>query len=354
MLLAIAIPGVEESHHHRERAQSAEKSRTSHMQSIFTTFEFLRGLMGIIGLAREWLDAGPVHHIIYPYHMYLEGNWHLSNPDTAQALHRLAVLNEELNSPATTCTSTVTSATTAVFDDTTTGVGTTRTALPIATAKGHPRPFDSGAAAAAALTPQLETRHEDEARRDEEPPSRFDTYKRAISHLEFCFSKQGPPKEHSSSSSPPPPPPPAVATPHLFSSPSAGPAEASTTPVVVASSSSTSPSAGGGNAKKTTTRHESPIDGPDSSADAPSDRGHILGWLAMAGRDFVALLREGDPLSLLIFLHWATLLAHLDAFWWSRSSAPALVAEVAGLLHNRGRDEWEERTRWARRKVGIL
>jgi hypothetical protein len=83
------------------------------------------------------------------------------------------------------------------------------------------------------------------------------------------------------------------------------------------------------------------------------DRGHIIGWLGVAGSPFVTRLREGDPLSLLIFAHWAILLDDLQQFWWSQNSGKVLVAEIAGVLHKRGH-EWEERTRWARRKVGLL
>ncbi|KIW20428.1 hypothetical protein PV08_01003 [Exophiala spinifera] len=81
-------------------------------------------------------------------------------------------------------------------------------------------------------------------------------------------------------------------------------------------------------------------------------KGHILGWLTMAGSDFVTSLHRGDSLALLIFLHWAVLLKNLESFWWSHNSAKALVAEVASMLHPRG-SEWEHRTMWAREKVGL-
>ncbi|KAJ9637633.1 hypothetical protein H2204_004782 [Knufia peltigerae] len=93
-------------------------------------------------------------------------------------------------------------------------------------------------------------------------------------------------------------------------------------------------------------------EGPTTGGNEVGDKGHILGWLAMAGAEFVSLLHHGDSLALLIFLHWAVLLRNLESFWWSHNSAKALVAEVASMLHPRG-SEWEHRTMWAREKVGL-
>lgn len=233
MLFAIAIPGVEDGAN-----QDPTSTKPDSIQSIFTLFEYLKGLASIIGISKDWLNAGPFRHVLNRHDEYTSGDWRISNTDVAQALRQLTLVNDELNNAASGADS-----------------GTTETSS-----------------------------------------STHATNQRAISHLEFCFAKQEIPSTD-----------PATAT-----------DEAQAAAVV-----------------------------------GDIDRGHIIGWLGVAGSPFVARLREGDPLSLLIFAHWAILLDDLQQFWWSENSGKVLVAEIAGVLHARG-PEWEERTRWARRKVGLL
>ncbi|KAI1613719.1 hypothetical protein EDD36DRAFT_434364 [Exophiala viscosa] len=222
MLFAIAIPGIED-------ASQGGGPNLNSMQSIFTLFEYLRGLASIIEVSKDWLASGPFRVVLGTFDDYTTDNWRITNADAAQALNRLTILNDEFN--------------------------------------------------ASSSATEL---------------SKFATNKRAISLLEFCYAKQNFP--------------PALTDETLA-----------------------------------------------QTAKDSSDiyRGHIVGWLGMAGGDFVSQLRQSDSLSLLIFVHWAILLGNLENFWWSHNSGKVLVAEIAGVLHTRG-EEWEERTRWARGKVGLL
>ena len=99
------------------------------------------------------------------------------------------------------------------------------------------------------------------------------------------------------------------------------------------------------------------LEGSQSSNETPEgmwgQRGVILAWLGLVGPEFVAHISAGDSMSLLIILHWGVLLDYLNTFWWSRNSGKLLVEEIAGMLHARG-EEWKGRTRWARKRVGLL
>ncbi|KIV77283.1 hypothetical protein PV11_09094 [Exophiala sideris] len=224
MLFAIAIPGIEDG-----GQGGPSTSSLNSMQSIFTLFEYLKGLSSIIEVSKESLHAGPFRVLLGRYDDYTTGNWRITNADVAQTLNKLTILNNEFNASS--------------------GEFGTNVEL-----------------------------------------SKFATNARAISLLEFCFAKQEIPSD------------------------------------------------------------EAQAQAVKSSPDI--DRGYIVGWLGMAGGEFVSQLRQSDSLSLLIFAHWAILLDDLEDFWWTHNSGKVLVAEIASVLHTGG-DVWKERTRWARKKVGL-
>lgn len=296
MLIATAVPPIDHTTPSATATATARSSEPSHpltlqidegenilyhrstpMERILSMSECLKGVAVISGLGRPSLYKSPFRLILGRYADYESGNWQLKDPDTVEALKRLARLNEQLNGP-------------------------NHGEVP------HPRNDDQT------------SRGERDGGCGRVAPTRslFEVYKAAITHLEWCFERQEPPAGPDPSTSATP-----IHTP-------VGPPHRSATSVATPMSSSTA----------------------TSTATGP-DRGHIVGWIAMAGSDFVTQLRRGDPLALLIFSHWAVLLDLLDTFWWSRNSARALVVEIADNLHARG-PEWEERTRWARKKVGLL
>ncbi|KIX01520.1 uncharacterized protein Z518_09246 [Rhinocladiella mackenziei CBS 650.93] len=239
------------------------------LQSIFTLFEFLKGVGSIVQVSREWLHGGPFRFLINRYAEYWDWRWRLADPDVIEALCKLRELNERLNANVTTTT---------------------------------PQGGNQSGNRRGGTSTVLEINDS------------------AISQLEFSFAKQGPVNTETPISTPASRSPSASA----FLSASATGAVSVPTPTFT----------------------------PPSSY---RDRGHIIGWLAMAGKDFISCLRDGNSVSLLIFLHWAVLLDCLDdvdIFWWSRGSGKALVKNVSEILHLRG-PEWVERTAWARTKVGL-
>lgn len=81
-------------------------------------------------------------------------------------------------------------------------------------------------------------------------------------------------------------------------------------------------------------------------------RAMAIVWLAMVHQDFVTLVKQGDPLALLIFVHWGVLLDQLKDFWWAGDCGKVLVGEVSQVLDQVG-PFWTDATRWARSRVGI-
>ncbi|EHY59579.1 hypothetical protein HRR83_001146 [Exophiala dermatitidis] len=311
MLFAMAVPGIEATISASSTLSAAPSASSSPftfsagspgqsagvpyrqnltpMESIFALFEYLRGVAIVSGLGREALRKSPFRLILDPYAEYASGNWRLTDPDLIEALKRLATLNEELNKPALARNET--SPTNQSYD------------RPHWSNDNH-----NGCGGGSGGDNGGRDGHDG----DRPPKTRHQIYEDAIRHLEWCYSKQEPPLA-------------------ILVSPG--------DPALLSCSSTPTPTA-------TST--------PTPTATNPGpDRGHIIGWIGMAGPDFVSQLRQGESFALLIFSHWAVMLDLLDMFWWSHHSGRALVAEVADMLHPRG-PEWEERTRWVRRKVGLL
>ncbi|KAL2444434.1 hypothetical protein ABEF95_016796 [Exophiala dermatitidis] len=324
MLFAMAVPGIESSISASSTMRAAPSASSSPFASsagnpgqsagspcqqnltplerIFVLFDYLRGVAIVSSLGREALHKSPFRLIIDPYAEYARGNWRLTDPDTTEALTRLAMLNEELNNNS----------------------ALTRHKADLETPRTdhfcHPLHWSSdnnngggGDDGGGGDGGGGDNGGRDGHDGDRPAKTRYQIYKDAIRHLGWCYAKQEQPQPPAISMSPGDPTP--------------------------GSSSTLTPTAASSSAAAVTRP------GPD--------RAHIIGWIGMAGGDFVSQLRQGESFALLIFSHWAVLLDLLDMFWWSQQSGRALVAEVADMLHLRG-PEWEERTRWVRRKVGLL
>lgn len=78
----------------------------------------------------------------------------------------------------------------------------------------------------------------------------------------------------------------------------------------------------------------------------------VLVWLAMAGKTFMNEFRRGEPMAMLIFLHWGVLLNRLSDEWWVQDSGKRLVEELAEKLQVGG-EKWVTATLWARYQVGL-
>lgn len=303
MILAIAIPQqstCDQSVAHMTAGDNNLKfdsnngpvSSLTPLQSIFTLFEFLKGVGSIVQLSRPWLRAGPFHLLLDKHMEYREkgGRWQSIDPDVLEELHKLKELNERLHAPS----------------------------LP------HCLNSDSNQVTAHSSASTF---------------SIIEPNNAAISHLEFAFAGINAPTQ----------------SPTSVSTPLSDSLSVDTSVSTTASSTMTSTprlTLGSGSMSQTPSVPTISVSGEEGR---DQDRGHIIGWLAKAGRDYISLLRDGNPVSLLIFLHWAVLLAAMDdvaIFWWSRGSSKALVGDISQILHSRG-PEWVQRTEWVRRKVGL-
>jgi hypothetical protein len=65
----------------------------------------------------------------------------------------------------------------------------------------------------------------------------------------------------------------------------------------------------------------------------------VLAWLSMCGEGYIAMLRQGHRVALLVFLHWALPLHRLERLWWVEDMAHRLVDEVSPTLERLG-PEW--------------
>jgi len=222
-------------------------STTSPMQSIFTMFEFLRGMKTVSAVGHSWLRAGPFGQFLLGYEDFWELGVQPMEPDAAEVFRMLQSLNDEQ--------------------------------------------YGDGGAAADMITDLTSHINLDEDHK--QSSTRYQTNQKAISQLETSFAK--------------------------------------------VTQGNVDPS--------TQTKLPTP-------EEMWGERGPILAWLALVDPVFVGYLHDRESLSLLVFLHWGVLLHHLGDLWWASNAGRLLVDEISGILHTRG-DEWDERTRWAREKVGL-
>ncbi|KIX02276.1 uncharacterized protein Z518_08215 [Rhinocladiella mackenziei CBS 650.93] len=78
--------------------------------------------------------------------------------------------------------------------------------------------------------------------------------------------------------------------------------------------------------------------------------GHIFSWLVMSPPSFIHCLRQGRPMALAIFAHWAAMFRCMDHHWWATGWAYSLVVDVSGLLD----PIWARYLDWPRRQVGLV
>ncbi|KAE8380349.1 hypothetical protein BDV26DRAFT_279569 [Aspergillus bertholletiae] len=74
-------------------------------------------------------------------------------------------------------------------------------------------------------------------------------------------------------------------------------------------------------------------------------------WIVVVGKDLVDLVQQGEPLALLIYMHWGVLLSRLKDVWWASLSGRRIVADLAKELAQVG--EWAEAIQLAVEEVGL-
>jgi hypothetical protein len=80
-----------------------------------------------------------------------------------------------------------------------------------------------------------------------------------------------------------------------------------------------------------------------SGAVDPSYQAYILGWLNMAGDEYVAAIQDGDHVALLVLMVWGAVVEQLGhRVWWARRFGRLLVEEIARQV---GRGEADALTR---------
>ncbi|KAJ9653884.1 hypothetical protein H2198_006993 [Neophaeococcomyces mojaviensis] len=67
----------------------------------------------------------------------------------------------------------------------------------------------------------------------------------------------------------------------------------------------------------------------------------VLAWLSMCGDHYMTLLRQGQRLARLVFIHWCIMLNRLDRVWWVKDNAKVLFEDFAVELLGLGK-EWSD------------
>ncbi|OAP60896.1 hypothetical protein AYL99_05898 [Fonsecaea erecta] len=79
------------------------------------------------------------------------------------------------------------------------------------------------------------------------------------------------------------------------------------------------------------------------SHDDDDYQGYILGWLNMAGEEYVNAIRANDHVALLVLMYWGALVEKLGRrVWWARDFGRLLVEEISGQTpsHTSPADDW--------------
>lgn len=76
---------------------------------------------------------------------------------------------------------------------------------------------------------------------------------------------------------------------------------------------------------------------------------YIFSWPVTVKPLFIDLLRQHDPIALVLFIYWAVCFRSLDHLWWARGWSYKLVKDVSAYLD----ETWSECLEWPRRSIGI-
>lgn len=88
-------------------------------------------------------------------------------------------------------------------------------------------------------------------------------------------------------------------------------------------------------------------------------KGFAISFPSLAGPEFLAYMKNLEPLAILILMHWGVLLENVGQMaWWARSVGKNMVSEVSETLLEpslgfRDKQDWWDGISWARKKVGL-
>ena len=78
-----------------------------------------------------------------------------------------------------------------------------------------------------------------------------------------------------------------------------------------------------------------------------------VAWPITIDQSIFGLLRERDPMTMLIFIHYGVLYLQAHERWWARDFGCRLIHELSEMLH--GMDQsWKQRTEWAREQAAAV
>lgn len=74
----------------------------------------------------------------------------------------------------------------------------------------------------------------------------------------------------------------------------------------------------------------------------------VAAWPVMVSHKLVELFKLGDPMALLLWVHYGVLALKIHDYWWGKNFGVRLIEDLSGTLH--GLDpEWTSWTEWARK-----
>lgn len=76
---------------------------------------------------------------------------------------------------------------------------------------------------------------------------------------------------------------------------------------------------------------------------------YIFSWPVTVKPLFIDLLRQHDPIALVLFVYWAVCFRSLDHLWWARGWSYRLVKDVSPMLDT----SWANCLEWPRREMGL-
>ncbi|KZL78452.1 C6 transcription factor [Colletotrichum tofieldiae] len=75
---------------------------------------------------------------------------------------------------------------------------------------------------------------------------------------------------------------------------------------------------------------------------------NVVAWPIMVGHKMVHLFKQGDPMALLVWVHYGVLALEIHDQWWGKNFGIRLIEDLSATLH--GLDpEWASWTEWARK-----
>lgn len=75
----------------------------------------------------------------------------------------------------------------------------------------------------------------------------------------------------------------------------------------------------------------------------------VFAWPVTSDPPYIDLVRQGDPMAIALFIHWAACFRCLDHLWWAKGWSYRLVKDASSLLD----ESWFDILTWPRKEVGL-